>query len=140
MSFWFRHQIHFFSKLTQISLKIYYNHYSRRIRYGYLNSASFEGQRLNPDALFSATQPIPFHALSAVAAVGLGAAQLTMRKGGSVHRLMGRLWLGLMALVATSSFFIHEINVGTVQSDSPAQSVDADFDRADDLFCPLWQH
>jgi len=34
-----------------------------------------------------------------------------MRKGGSVHRVMGRLWLGLMALVATSSFFIHEINL-----------------------------
>ena len=28
-----------------------------------------------------------------------------------MHRLMGRLWLGLMALVATSSFFIHEINL-----------------------------
>ena len=66
---------------------------------------------MNLDPLFSATQPIPFHALSATAAIGLGAAQLTMRKGGSMHRLMGRLWLGLMALVATSSFFIHEINL-----------------------------
>ena len=59
----------------------------------------------------SATQPIPFHALSATAEIRLGAAQLIMRKGGSVHRVMGRLWFGLMALVATSSFFIHEINL-----------------------------
>ena len=28
-----------------------------------------------------------------------------------MHRLMGRTWLVLMALVAMSSFFIHEINL-----------------------------
>ena len=66
---------------------------------------------MNPDALLSAAQPIPFHALSATAAIGLGAAQLTMRKGGSVHRVLGRLWLGLMALVATSSLFIPDITL-----------------------------
>ena len=66
---------------------------------------------MNLDALFTASQPTPFHALSAVGAPGLGAAQLVMRKGGNVHRLMGRLWLVLMALVAMSSFFIHEINL-----------------------------
>ncbi len=66
---------------------------------------------MNLDALFTAPQPIPFHALSAAGAIGLGAAQLVMRKGGNVHRVMGRLWLCLMALVAMSSFFIHEINL-----------------------------
>ena len=55
---------------------------------------------MNLDALFTAPQPIPFHVLSAAGAIGLGAAQLGMRKGGNVHRLMGRLWLVLMALVA----------------------------------------
>jgi len=62
-------------------------------------------------ALFTAPQPIPFHALSAAYAIALGAVQLLLRKGGSTHRLMGRLWLTLMALVAMSSFFIHEINL-----------------------------
>lgn len=66
---------------------------------------------MNLDALLTAAQPIPFHALTAAGSVGLGAAQLFMRKGGNVHRLMGRLWLGLMTLVAMSSFFIHEINL-----------------------------
>ena len=66
---------------------------------------------MNLDALFTAPQPIPFHVLSAAGAIGLGAAQLGMRKEGNVHRLMGRLWLVLMALVAMSSFFIHEINL-----------------------------
>ena len=66
---------------------------------------------MNLDALFTASQPIPFHTLSAVGAIGLGAAQLVMRKGGNVHRLLGRLWSVLMALVAMSSFFIHEINL-----------------------------
>ena len=38
--------------------------------------------------------------MSAAGAIGLGAAQLVMRKGGNVHRLMGRTCLVLMALVA----------------------------------------
>ena len=63
---------------------------------------------MNLDALFTAPQPIPFHALSAAGAIGLGAAQLVMRKGGNVHRLIGRVWLVLMAM---SSFVIREINL-----------------------------
>ena len=59
---------------------------------------------MNLDALFTASQPIPFHALNAVGAIGLGAAQLVMRKGGNVHRLMGRLWLVLMAIGLTVYF------------------------------------
>ena len=45
---------------------------------------------MNLDALVTALQPIPFHALSAAGTIGLGAAKLVMRKGGNVHRLMGR--------------------------------------------------
>jgi len=66
---------------------------------------------MNLDELFTAPQPIPIHALSAAGAIGLGAAQLVMRKRGNVHRVMGRLWLCVLALVAMSSFFIHEINL-----------------------------
>ena len=34
-----------------------------------------------------------------------------MRKGGRVHRIMGYIWVALMAIVALSSFFIHELRL-----------------------------
>ena len=61
------------------------------------------------DILLNDPQPIPLHALAAMVAIILGGIQLAMKKGGAVHRLLGRLWVGLMAVVAGSSFFIHEI-------------------------------
>ena len=61
--------------------------------------------------LFEQTSPIPHHALAAFAAVIIGALQLWMRKGGRVHRIMGYIWVALMAIVALSSFFIHEIKM-----------------------------
>lgn len=61
------------------------------------------------DILLNEPQPIPLHALAAMVAIILGGIQLAMKKGGAVHRLLGRLWVGLMAVVAASSFFIHEI-------------------------------
>lgn len=61
--------------------------------------------------LFEQATPIPHHALAAFAAVIIGALQLWMRKGGRVHRIMGYIWVALMAIVALSSFFIHEIKM-----------------------------
>ena len=69
------------------------------------------------EILFEQTSPIPHHALAAFAAVIIGAIQLWMRKGGSVHRIMGYIWVALMATVALSSFFIHEL--GLVGAFSP---------------------
>lgn len=63
------------------------------------------------EILFEQTSPIPHHALAAFAAVIIGALQLWMRKGGRVHRIMGYIWVALMAIVALSSFFIHEIKM-----------------------------
>ena len=63
------------------------------------------------DILLNEPQPIPLHALAAMVAIILGGIQLAMKKGGALHRLLGRLWVGLMAVVAGSSFFIHEINL-----------------------------
>ena len=63
------------------------------------------------DILLNEPQPIPLHALAAMVAIILGGIQLAMKKGGAVHRLLGRLWVGLMAVVAASSFFIHEIKL-----------------------------
>lgn len=61
--------------------------------------------------LFAETFPIPLHAIAAMAAVILGGTQLSMRKGGAVHKLLGRVWVCLMLIVAISSFFIHKINL-----------------------------
>lgn len=57
------------------------------------------------------TVPIPLHALAALIAIILGGAQFMMRKGGRRHRLLGRLWVGLMLAVAVSSFWIHKIKL-----------------------------
>lgn len=63
------------------------------------------------EPLFQASPAIQVHAFSAVAAFGLGAVVLFRRKGGFVHRLLGRIWVALMVVVALSSFFIHTIRV-----------------------------
>ena len=61
--------------------------------------------------LFNETQPIPLHAIMAIIAVILGGIQLSMKKGGTIHKLLGRIWVGIMMFVAISSFFIHEIKL-----------------------------
>ena len=61
--------------------------------------------------LFNETQPIPLHAIMAMIAIILGGIQLSMKKGGAIHKLLGRLWVGLMMFVAITSFFIHEIKL-----------------------------
>lgn len=63
------------------------------------------------DPLFGAPQPIPLHALAALAATILGAAQLWAPKGTRIHRRVGWIWVGLMAFVAFSGFFIHVLKV-----------------------------
>ncbi|WP_375464129.1 DUF2306 domain-containing protein [uncultured Methylobacterium sp.] len=47
------------------------------------------------------------HALAAFLAIALGAAQFVLPKGRRPHRILGRAWVGLLALVALSSFGIH---------------------------------
>ena len=56
--------------------------------------------------LLSAAQPIPLHALAAIAAFGLGAAQILLPKGTRRHVIQGWLWIALMGFVALSSFLI----------------------------------
>ena len=58
--------------------------------------------------LFNETHPIPVHAIMAIIAIILGGIQLSMKKGGTIHKLLGRIWVGLMLIVAITSFFIHE--------------------------------
>ena len=63
------------------------------------------------ELLFSQVMPIPSHALAAIAAVVLGGAQLSSAKGTARHRVLGWVWVGLMAFVAGSSFFISELKL-----------------------------
>ena len=61
--------------------------------------------------LLNAAPEIQLHAFAAMAALGLGAVQLAAPKGTLPHRTLGWIWVGLMAVVAVSSFWIHEIRL-----------------------------
>jgi uncharacterized membrane protein len=63
------------------------------------------------DPLLHASPTIQIHALFAFLALLLGAVQLFRKKGDAVHRALGRTWVGLMAVVALSSFFIWTIRL-----------------------------
>jgi uncharacterized membrane protein len=61
------------------------------------------------DPLLHASPLIRIHAACAAAALVLGAVQLFRKKGDRVHRAIGKTWVGLMTIVALSSFFIWTI-------------------------------
>jgi uncharacterized membrane protein len=61
--------------------------------------------------LLDAAPPIPLHAFAAMAAFALGIVQFAAPKGTLPHRTVGWIWVGLMATVAASSFWIHEIRL-----------------------------
>ena len=63
------------------------------------------------EPLLNASPVIQVHAVCAFAALLLGAVQLFRKKGDPLHRALGHTWVGLMALVALSSFFIWTIRV-----------------------------
>ena len=61
--------------------------------------------------LLDAAAAIPLHAFAAMAALVLGIVQFTAPKGTLPHRTLGWIWVGLMATVAASSFWIHQIRL-----------------------------
>ena len=61
--------------------------------------------------LLDAPRAIPVHAFAAMAAFALGVVQFAAPKGTLPHRTVGWIWVGLMAIVAASSFWIHEIRL-----------------------------
>jgi len=63
------------------------------------------------DVLWNEGPIIAGHAMGALTAFCLGTLQLAMPKGTIVHRGLGWLWTGLMAWVAISGFFIHDLRV-----------------------------
>lgn len=63
------------------------------------------------EPLLAAPFAIQLHAIAAVTAMGLGALILFRPKGTALHKALGRLWAGLMLVVATSALFINEIRL-----------------------------
>src|SRR5260370_16854138 len=61
--------------------------------------------------LLDAAPAIPFHAFAAMAAFVLGLVQFAAPKGTLPHRTIGWIWVGLMAVGAVSSFWIHQIRL-----------------------------
>jgi uncharacterized membrane protein len=61
--------------------------------------------------LLNAAPAIPLHAFAAMTAFVLGAVQLAAPKGTLPHRTLGWIWIALMAIVAGSSFWIHQIRL-----------------------------
>lgn len=63
------------------------------------------------EPLLDAPTAIQIHVAAVVPAALLGAYLLVRPKGTPQHRLLGKIWLTLMAVTALSSFFIHQVNV-----------------------------
>lgn len=63
------------------------------------------------EPLLTASAAIQFHVLAALLALGIGLGILLGPKGTVPHRVMGWLWALLMAAIALSSFWIHELNI-----------------------------
>ncbi len=66
---------------------------------------------MNLAHLWNQTFPVAPHTVLAIIALLLGAIQLWRPKGTGSHRVIGYLWVGLMAWVASSGLFIHEIRL-----------------------------
>jgi uncharacterized membrane protein len=67
---------------------------------------------MNLAPLTNAPFAIQLHAYAALAAFVLGAVQLARVKGTTQHRALGYTWVGLMLIVAISSFWIQDMRVG----------------------------
>jgi uncharacterized membrane protein len=66
---------------------------------------------MNLAPLLDATFAIQLHAAAALATFAVGVLQLARVKGTSSHRALGYTWVGLMLIVAVSSFWIHDLRV-----------------------------
>jgi uncharacterized membrane protein len=61
--------------------------------------------------LLNASPVIQLHAFTAMAAFVLGIVQLAAPKGTLPHRTIGWIWVVLLAAIAISAFWIHEIRL-----------------------------
>lgn len=63
------------------------------------------------EPLLASPIAVQIHALAAGAALVVGLALLFRRKGDAPHRLLGRMWVTLMTVLALTAFFIYEIRL-----------------------------
>jgi uncharacterized membrane protein len=56
---------------------------------------------------------LPLHLTTAIAALLIGGIVLMRRKGTASHKLFGRIWVGLMLIVAISSFWLLGLGKGS---------------------------
>lgn len=61
--------------------------------------------------LQQASPAIQVHVITALSALLLGAYLLLSTKGTKTHRILGRIWIGIMVLTSVSSFFIHSLRL-----------------------------
>jgi uncharacterized membrane protein len=66
---------------------------------------------MNLSPILDAPFAIQLHVATVVPAAVIGPYMFWVKKGTPIHRLVGKVWLGLMVVAALSSFFIHEINL-----------------------------
>lgn len=66
---------------------------------------------MNLTPLFDAPLAVQVHVAAVIPAALLGPPIFWARKGTRLHRLFGKVWLGLMVAAALSSFFIHGIDL-----------------------------
>jgi uncharacterized membrane protein len=72
---------------------------------------SDEAETMSLAPLLDAAPAIPVHAFAAMGAFAIGLVQFAAPKGTLPHRTLGWTWVALMALVAVSSFWIHQIRL-----------------------------
>ena len=60
---------------------------------------------------WNASLAVQIHVVTALVALVLGLIMFSRKKGGRAHRNLGKAWVVVMALVALSSFFIHQLRV-----------------------------
>src|SRR5579862_4819027 len=84
-------------------------------RSNYSASASQAPNRIRKTSLMTlaplleAAPAIPLHAFAAMGAFVLGIVQFAAPKGTLPHRTLGFIWVGLMLVVAISSFWINHL-------------------------------
>src|ERR1700682_6342742 len=61
--------------------------------------------------LLDAAPAIPLHAFAAMTAFVLGVVQFAAPKGTLPHRTIGWIWVGLITIIAISSFWIHQLRI-----------------------------
>ncbi len=79
---------------------------ARVARQGHLHAPNFA-------ILAALSLPIKIHLATALAALGLGAVLMAVRKGRTFHRVAGWAWVSLVSVTAGATLFIRVLNNGT---------------------------